>query len=182
MERSSVMDFAWEPTIAELKKIEELAYDGYFAPEEIMIALDKNMHHLDYALERDHEQKIHQACLKGHARARADLQRDLLSIARGNDGTKEQIDAIKYILATRYAHNDMSAVTQIQRELKEKELELQKKKLENEERERRLNRIRQRQLDRFKKSAFVLSLAQKADMSEEETRIMADAAGLGDAD
>src|SRR5574343_500323 len=93
---------------AELKRIEELAYDGYFSPEEVVVALDKTMHDLDEALAKDKEQAIVKAYLKGHTRARADLQRDLLNMARGGDGTKEQLDAIKYILATKYAHNDMS--------------------------------------------------------------------------
>lgn len=171
---------SWFPNKNELKQIEDLAYDGFFSPEEVMLSLDKTMQDLDDALAQDEEQIIAKSYLKGHMRARAHLQRKLLDMVDDDERSKEKLDTIKYLLATRYAHSDMSAITKMQKEMKEKELELQKMKIEHDEREKRLNRARQKEADRFKRSAFVLSLAQKAQMSEEETRIMAEAAGIGD--
>lgn len=171
---------SWFPTEKELQKIEELAYEGFFSPEEVMVALDKTVEDLEAALEEDAEQKIAKAYLKGHQRDKAEVQQELRKIVReGDEGRRERLDAIKFILSTRFAHNETLAATKMQKEIKEKELALQKLKIENEEMERRINRARQRELDRFKKSAFVLSLAQKAELSEEETFAMAKAAGIG---
>jgi hypothetical protein len=172
---------SWFPDEKELKKIENLAYEGFFSPEELAVALDKTMEDLEAALEQDTEQVIAKAYLKGHQRDKAETQQELRRIIReGDEGRRERLDAIKYVLSTRFAHNETLAVTRMQREIKEKELALHKLKMENEEAERRINRARQNEADRFKRSAFVLSLAQKAQMSEEETRIMAEAAGIGD--
>ena len=115
----------WFPDEKELQRIEQLAYEGFFSPEEVMIALDKTVEDLETALENDTEQRIARAYLKGHQRDKAEVQQELRRIVKdGDEGRRERLDAIKYILSTRFAHNEALAVTKMQKEIKEKELAL----------------------------------------------------------